>query len=216
MGGIASLIAMVVVYSLIKTIKRPDREEIAAVENFNENYQKCVEETLRREKMEKKEENRRAQTLMETKELLLETLRQMGCQPEDTDENGVSVVYQGEEFKMRIGGLMINIWDPGWSSINVNDLNVPRVRAAINMANFEFGPTVVLSEPDEKGEMFLHSRYAIIFHPALPELQSLLKHTFNMFFRAKETVHLMYNRLIVDEESQQRPQIHPDSNPCDN
>lgn len=133
-----------------------------------------------------------------TRNLMIETLKLMGCDPKEIDDGAVYVVYQGEKFFMKFGGLFVNIWDLGWSNINVNDLNLPKVRQAINLTNFEFGPTVVLTEPDENGNMQIHTRYGIVFHSSLPDLTEYLSNTLGLFFRAKKDMHQNYNRLIAE------------------
>ena len=166
--------------------------------------------------MQTQNENQTEREVVNTKGLMIETLRQMGCDPKEIEDGAVGAVFQGEKFYMRFGGWFVNIWDLGWSSINVNDLNLPKLRKAINLANFEFGPTIVLTDPDENGVMDIHTRYGILLHPSLPDLTEYLANTFNMFFKAKNNLHLNYNRLIVEQENQHSDLNRQDMNPCTN
>ena len=166
--------------------------------------------------MQTPKENQKDREVINTKDLMVETLRQMGCDPKEIEDGAVGVVFQGEKFYMRFGGFFVNIWDLGWSSINLNDLNLPKLRQAINLANFEFGPTIVLTDPDENGVMDIHTRYGIMLHPSLPDLTDYIGHAFNLFFKAKNNLHLNYNRLRVEEENRKISQTPNDTNPCSN
>lgn len=166
--------------------------------------------------MQTSKENQTEREVIDIKSLMIDTLRKMGCDPKEIEGGAVAVAYQGENFCMKFGGMFVNIWDLGWCDINVNDLNLPRLRQAINLANFEFGPTIVLADPDENGIMDIHSRYGILFHPSLPNLTEYMAITFNWFFRAKNNLHINYNRLLVEDEKQQTNQNPNDTNPCNN
>lgn len=166
--------------------------------------------------MQTPKENQTEGTVINIKALLIETVRQLGCEPEEVDENSVITTFQGEKFYINVGGMFINIWDLGWSSINVNDLNLPKLRRAINRANIEFGPTIVLGEPAADGTMDISSRYGIVLHPSLPDLHYYLKYALELFFQTKNNLHKSYNMLLIEEEKQNSAQNPQDINPCNN
>lgn len=220
LNGFPYIIFVILIVSLIRWIARSRKnEEAEAIIDFNENYERCVKETLNRNEnseMKKKKEDQAESPEVRTRNLLVDALRQIGCQPEMNDDETVDVTYQGEHFHINIGGVFLNIWDLGWSSINVSDLNLPKVRLAVNLANFEFGPTVVLSDPNEDGTMYLHSRYGIVLQPELPHLEDYLRYSLDLFFKAKDNVHQQFNLLLVDDAKGKSQGDPSDVRPCSN
>lgn len=59
--------------------------------------------------------------------------------------------------------------DPMWAGVKADDPDMPKIREAVNAANFNFGPTVVLTAPNDEGVIGFHSRRDIMLHPACPD-----------------------------------------------
>ena len=83
--------------------------------------------------------------------LMFKTLVNIGCQPTANEDGTLSVQYQGENFHMEFGGMYARVWDPMWAGVKADDPDMPKIREAVNAANFNFGPTVVLTTPNEEG-----------------------------------------------------------------
>ena len=135
-----------------------------------------------------------------TQQLMVSTLTQIGCQPTVNEDDTVAVTYQGEHFHIDFGGLYAQIWDLGWAGVSVNDPELPKIREAVNHTNFDFGPTVVMTNPDDKGTMYFHSRLGILLHPDIPEIDNYLRSNLNMFFRTKEAVRQNFQQLTVEQQ----------------
>ena len=135
-----------------------------------------------------------------TQQLMVSTLKQIGCQPNVNEDDTVAVTYQGEHFHIDFGGLYAQLWDLGWAKVNVADPNLPNIREAVNIANGNFGPTVVMSPADEKGDIYLHSRLGILLHPSLPDIEDYLRSNLDMFFRAKDAVRQNLQQLNFDQQ----------------
>lgn len=135
-----------------------------------------------------------------TQQLMVSALTQIGCQPTVNEDDTVAVTYQGEHFHIDFGGLYAQIWDLGWAGVNVNDLELPKIREAVNHTNFNFGPTVVMTDPDEKGTMYVHSRLGILLHPEIPEIEGYLRSNLDMFFRTKESVRQNFQQITVEQQ----------------
>ena len=135
-----------------------------------------------------------------TQQLMVSTLTQIGCQPTVNEDDTVAVTYQGEHFHIDFGGLYAQIWDLGWAGVSVNDPELPKIREAVNHTNFDFGPTVVMTNPDDKGTMYFHSRLGILLHPDIPEIDNYLRSNLDMFFRAKEAVRQNFQQIIVEQQ----------------
>lgn len=135
--------------------------------------------------------------------LMFNTLNQLGCQPHKNDDGTLSVQYQGENFHMEFGGMYVRVWDPLWAGVSVDDPGLSQIREAVNIANFAFGPTVVLTAPNDKGMMAFHSRRDIMLHPACPDNVSYVRAVLDSFFDAKENVRNNYQQLNAEQKEMQ-------------
>ena len=131
--------------------------------------------------------------------LMYNALCSIGCQPTKEDDDTISVQYQGENFFMRFGGRNAIIWDPQWDAIKADDPELPTIREAINVANFNFGPTVVFSAPNENGLIGVHSRKDIMLHPACPDNHLYVKSVLDSFFEKKNDVRGYFHKLKADQ-----------------
>lgn len=127
--------------------------------------------------------------------LMFMTLSNLGCQPSKNDDGTLSVSYQGENFHMEFGGMYARVWDPMWAGVKADDPDLPKIREAVNAANFSFGPTVVLTAPNEDGVIGFHSRRDIMLHPACPDNEPFVKAVLDSFFDAKEQVRNNYQQI---------------------
>lgn len=140
----------------------------------------------------------------DTQRLMFNTLSQLGCQPTANDDGTISVQYQGENFHMEFGGMYARVWDPMWAGIKADDPELPKVREAINAANYNFGPTVVLTAPDEEGVIGFHSRRDIMLHPTCPDNVPFVKAVLDSFFDAKEQVRSNFQQINAKQMEQQK------------
>lgn len=140
--------------------------------------------------------------------LMVDVLEELGCQPTVNEDETLSVKYQGETFYMEFGGLYAQIWDPMWSRIKADNPDLPKVREAVNAANFNFGPTVVMTDPDEEGNIGFFSRRDIMLHPACPDNVPFVKAVLDSFFVAKDQVRNNYQQINcsqMDVQKNRRP-----------
>ena len=124
----------------------------------------------------------------DTARLMFNVLSEIGCQPEKDNDGSINVQYQGENFHIDFGGMYARVWDPMWAGIKANDPNLPQIREAVNAANFNFGPTIVLTSPDENGIIGFHTRRDIMLHPLCPDNAPYVKAVLDSFFEAKEQI----------------------------
>ena len=140
----------------------------------------------------------------DTQGLTINTLSQLGCQPTANDDGTISVQYQGENFHMEFGGMYTRVWDPMWAGIKADDSDLPNIREAVNATNFNFGPTVVMTKPDEEGVIGFHSRRDIMLHPACPDNVPFVKAVLDSFFDAKEQVRSNFQQINAQQMEMQR------------
>lgn len=140
----------------------------------------------------------------DTLALMLNTLNQLGCQPTANEDGTISVQYQGENFHMEFGGMYARVWDPMWAGVKADDPDMPKIREAVNAANFNFGPTVVLTAPNDEGVIGFHSRRDIMLHPACPDNVPFVKAVLDSFFDAKEQVRNSFQQINAKQMEAQK------------
>lgn len=136
--------------------------------------------------------------------LMFNTLNALGCQPTKNDDGTLSVSDQGENFHMEFGGRYARVWDPGWAGVKADDPDMPKIREAVNAANFSFGPTVVLTPPSDEGVIVFHSRRDIMLHPACPDNVPFVKAVLDSFFDAKQQVRNHYQQINARQMQAQK------------
>lgn len=136
--------------------------------------------------------------------LMFDTLSAIGCQPTKNDDGTLSVSYQGENFHMEFGGMYARVWDPMWAGVKADDPDMPKIREAVNAANFNFGPTVVLTSPNDEGVIGFHSRRDIMLHPSCPDNVPFVKAVLDSFFDAKEVVRTRFQQINAQQMETQK------------
>ena len=136
--------------------------------------------------------------------LMFRTLSNLGCQPTKNEDGTLSVSYQGENFHMEFGGMYARVWDPMWAGVKADDPDMPKIREAVNAANFNFGPTVVLTAPNDEGVIGFHSRRCIMLHPACPDNVPFVKAVLDSFFDAKEQVRNSFQQINAKQMESQK------------
>lgn len=170
---------------------RRERREVKAKQQFREESMKDDTQN---------EETQKPDTLG----LMFKTLSEIGCQPSANDDGTLSVQYQGENFHMEFGGMYARVWDPMWAGVKADDPDMPKIREAVNVANFNFGPTVVLTAPNEEGIIGFHSRRDIMLHPACPDNVPFVKAVLDSFFDAKEQVRNNFQQINAKQMETQK------------
>lgn len=189
---------------LIKAIENY-RERKAEQEMYESQTSQSNDMATENETENNQKEN---QTERRTAGLMCKALEQFGCQPQMEQDGSLSVSYQGENFHMEFGGLYVRVWDPFWSGIKADDPMLPNVREAMNTANYSFGPTIVMTDPDDKGVISFHSRRDIMLHPACPDNVHYVKAVLDSFFTAKETMRQNFHEINMkqaDAKKNRRP-----------
>jgi hypothetical protein len=137
-----------------------------------------------------------------TKEIIEDSLKQLGCQPKLQDDGLIHVDYQGEGFDIDCSGFFARIWDPFWIKLNINDPRMSNFKDAVNKTNFSFGPTIVLTKPDDDGNIYAHSRLDIMIHPSCTENVMYIKSMMDSFFNIHYNLHENFNG--IEERGQQQ------------
>ena len=136
--------------------------------------------------------------------LMFRTLSNLGCQPTKNEDGTLSVSYQGENFHMEFGGMYARVWDPMWAGVKADDPDTPKIREAVNAANFNAGPTVVLTAPNDEGIIGFYSRCDIMLHPVCPDNVPFVKAILDSFFDAKEQVCSSFQQINANQMESQK------------
>ena len=128
-----------------------------------------------------------------TRDLFLETLKQIGCQYDISEGNDdrIHFAYQGEHFLVAADNEhpYIGIWDYAWGSVELHDIDeVSRLRKAINEANWQNSVTTVFTIDNTGKTMDVHCKATILFVPQIPSLDVYLRTELNEFFHAHQLV----------------------------
>lgn len=98
------------------------------------------------------------------------------------------MTYQGETFTINIYGAWARIIDPCWHIIKADDKNLPIIRKTVNEVNFLFGPTIVISEPDNDHNIALHSRMDTIMpRYSIQDTSNYTQSVLKSFFEIKNS-----------------------------
>lgn len=198
------------VYLGIRERKKEEEEELRdkylkikydhAVGSIYDTARESAEQTHKHIEDSMKQEQNQPDTLG----LMFKTLSNLGCQPKKNEDGTLSVSYQGENFHIEFGGMYAQVWDPMWAGIKADNPDVPKIREAVNAANFNFGPTVVLTAPDDEGIIGFHSRRDIMLHPACPDNEPFVKAVLDSFFDAKEQVRSNFQKINAQQMEAQK------------
>lgn len=140
-------------------------------------------------------QKRRDQREDTNRDVLINTLRHMNCQPEMNTDQNIEVAYQGENFLIQFNGAFIRIWDLSWFSTKSTDDNFTLLKDAVNYANFSFGPTIIMHSPDENGHILLSSRMDVLFVPEQNDNEGYVSALLDSFFGLKQNLQREVARL---------------------
>lgn len=134
----------------------------------------------------------------EMRNLVIETLKQIGCQPEidKKNESNVNFMYQGEHFFISIENeVLITFYDTWWGNIDLDNPNIDNLKEAINLTNQGNIPKVIYSKHEESGTLGVHSMYRVFIKKEIPALPELFKAILNDFFQVQKEVKGRFSAL---------------------
>lgn len=193
--GYLSILFVIAIIVICKSLTSNNlKEQTKSKEPENEKQQNIISTEMK---------NETTPQVPDTLGLMYDTLTTIGCQPTKNDDGSLSVSYQGENFVMEFGGFYARVWDPGWAKIMVNDPKLPALKEAINVSNFNFGPTIVMTSPDNEGIISIHSRWDILMHPNVTDHAGYVSSVLGSFFGVKDKLR---DNFIQISQTAQQPQ----------
>lgn len=117
---------------------------------------------------------------------LLSALHELGIKAEVHPENGKIMFNCGHlHIEAACYSYRTFFVAASWTAIKADDPMLPRLKEAINHANFDLNaPTCMYSGPQEDGNVLFHMRYDTILHPQLPYITDLISGVINAFYKA--------------------------------
>lgn len=145
----------------------------------------------------------------QTRNLLIKTLTDIGCQPEINEDNNVEFKYQGEEFKIDASNdnSIIWIYDFAWTGIETNNANAVFLKQAINKANENSAITNLYTINEKKGFIAAHCQIMIYFAYNIPNYREYLKSILDSFFMAHQRVRDEFTNLAKIQEQKEKVEI---------
>lgn len=153
---------------------------------FREKREQKEEHERESERMERSREEVELDTFKpETKSLAYKVLREIGCQPEETEEGRIRFDYQDGTFLMEAEDdcMFVNLIMPCVHSCSIFDIDeYSRVRKAVNEMNWTASCQVFCLQNEEAEEVVVHIKKNFVLAPQIPQLNSYLTSILRSFF----------------------------------
>ena len=142
--------------------------------------------------------------IKETRDLVLETLRELGCEYEEAEELKIYFDYQGERFMIEANNecLYINVYDLWWHRLSTycEVEEFAAMQKAINDINSYANCTVLYTIKKEAEMIGVHSRKNMLFVRQIPDLKGYLASTLDDFFKVQRSVMIEIEKSKVTEK----------------
>ena len=184
---ILGILAFVVIYNIWRYYHEDDDYD----------YSPVVTETL--------ENNQVADTVMvetiSTRQLALNTIEKIGCEPRYTEEGRIQFEYQGVLFLMEAANdcMFVNLiwpWCHSFSKFDIDELS--RVRQVINDINMR-GTASVFYCITDSDDVAVHIKKHFLLVSQIPGLEDYLKLMLDSFFRTARTLDVEIEKFRLQE-----------------
>ena len=166
-------------------------------EDDDYDYSPVVTETL--------ENNQVADTVMvetiSTRQLALNTIEKIGCEPRYTEESRIQFEYQGVLFLMEAANdcMFVNLiwpWCHSFSKFDIDEF--ARVRQVVNDINAR-GTASVFYGITDSDDVAVHIKKHFLLVSQIPDLVGYLKLMLDSFFRTARTLDLEIEKCRLQE-----------------
>lgn len=184
---ILGILAFVVIYNIWRYYhEEEDYEYSPAEESTSDNNQ--TERTYMEERIS-------------TRQLALDTIEKIGCEPRYTEEGRIQFEYQGVIFLMEAANdcMFVNLiwpWCHSFSKFDIDEF--ARVRQVVNDINLQDVVSVVYTISDSD-DVALHIRKHFLLITQIPQLEEYLKMILNSFFSTARTLELVIEKCRMEE-----------------
>ena len=191
---IIGIFVVVIIVGLIRYFAEKDDEDNELTYSTDQQGEENVTHIKEEDNMEKQKQSR-------TKALAYEVLKQIGCQPHDTEEGRILFEYQGITFLMEAANdcMFVNMiwpWCHSFSKFDIDEF--ARVRQVVNDINKQ-GTLSVFYSITDSDEVAVHIKKHFLFVQQIPDLESYLKITLDSFFRTARTLDIEVEKCRLQE-----------------
>ena len=149
---------------------------------------------------------------LETKERIIQTLKEMNCNPEESEKNGYDVIifnFQDQDFIIYVDGSpIVRIYCNWWTTLDLNDKDVPILKEAINENNLSHIITTVYTVDKENNQIGVHCKHALNFQEVNGDYEDMLRAYLSFFFSTQRELKERFYRLkSVKQDIPQRQVI---------
>ena len=139
---------------------------------------------------------------IKTKDLVIQTLRELGCESEENEDERIQFTYQGISFYIDAVDdcLFINLiwpWCYSFSKFDVGEF--ARVRKVVNELNMR-GTISVFYSFSDCDEVAVHLKKNLVFIQEIPELKGYISAMLDNFFATARALNLEIEKLRITEE----------------
>ena len=139
-----------------------------------------------------------------TRDLVFQTLRRIGCEYREEEDNRILFRYQGEPFLIIAtnDSYFIEVYNNWWYSLSINCEveEFARLQKAINYINAFVTCTVLYIIHKELEQIGVHTKRNILFIPQIPNIDGYLVSVLNEFFRTQRLLITELEKYKVREE----------------
>ena len=148
---------------------------------------------------------------LETKERIIQTLKEMNCNPEESEKNGYDVInfnFQDQDFIIYVDGSpIVRIYCNWWTTLDLNDKDVPILKEAINENNLSLIITTVYTVDKENNLIGVHYKHALNFQEVNGDYEDMLRAYLSFFFSTQRELRERFNRLKSIKHDKPKRQI---------
>lgn len=145
-----------------------------------------------------------AKIAYETRDLVIETLKELGCDYKEVNNLRIDFVYQGEQFLIEATNdcYFINVYDLWWYQLSTHCEveEFAAMQKAINEVNTNANCTVLYIVNQETERIGVHTRKNMLFIRQIPELTVYLTSVLDDFFKVQRAVLAEIEKCKVKEE----------------
>ena len=148
---------------------------------------------------------------LETKERIIQTLKEMNCNPEESEKNGYDVIifnFQDQDFIIYVDSSpIVRIYCNWWTTLDLNDKDVPILKEAINENNLSLIITTVYTVDKENNLIGVHCKHALNFQEVNGDYEDMLRAYLSFFFSTQRELSERFNRLKSIKHDKPKRQI---------
>ena len=148
---------------------------------------------------------------LETKERIIQTLKEMNCNPEESEKNGYDVIifnFQDQDFIIYVDSSpIVRIYCNWWTTLDLNDKDVPILKEAINENNLSLIITTVYTVDKENNLIGVHCKHALNFQEVNGDYEDMLRAYLSFFFSTQRELRERFNRLKSIKQDNPKRQV---------